>query len=301
VKTSARCLVTGATGFTGSQLAKRLVSDGCEVHAIVRTASSLSRLESIHGRIVIHVTDGSAAAMIRILHEVKADIVFHLASLFRAEHAPADVDALVDSNVKFTAQLLEGMLSAGTANLVNAGTSWQHFHSDGYDPVCLYAATKQSAQDLISFYVRAKAMRCITLKLFDIYGPDDPRKKLLHAFQLAAASNVPVPFSKGEQIVDLVFVDDVVNAFAVAADRVKTIAAGSIEEYGVSSGEPLRLRDLAAMYETATGRKLNIDWGARPYRAREVMAPWANYAKLPGWEPRVGLADGLRIASAAAI
>jgi nucleoside-diphosphate-sugar epimerase len=300
VKTPARCLLTGATGFTGSQLAKRLVSDGCEVHAIVRPASSLSLLETIQGRIAIHVADGSIAGMIRILNEVKADIVFHLASLFRAEHDPGDVDALVDSNVKFTAQLLEAMLSAGTTNLVNAGTSWQHFHSDSYNPVCLYAATKQAAQDLICFYVRAKAMRCITLKLFDIYGPNDPRKKLLHAFQLAAASKVPVPFSKGEQIVDMVFVDDVVAAFATAGDRIKTIAAGSSEEFGVSSGAAVRLKDLAALYEAITGWKLNIEWGARPYRAREVMVPWANYERLPGWEPRVNLAQGLRLASAAA-
>jgi nucleoside-diphosphate-sugar epimerase len=160
--------------------------------------------------------------------------------------------------------------------------------------VSLYAATKQAFEALLDFYIDAHGFRAITLKLFDTYGPRDPRPKLLSLLATAAATGVALDLSAGEQLIDLVYIDDVVEAFVLAGQRLLSGASGASETYAVSSGSPVPLRQLVAQYAAVTGAQLNLRWGARPYRAREVMVPWNTGAALPGWAPTVSLEEGFR-------
>ena len=288
-----RALLTGASGFIGGHLARRLLADGWQVHLVLRAGSQLQGLAA-HPALLEHRHDGSTEDLIRIVGAVQPDTVFHLASLFLARHQPQDVEPLVRSNILFSTQLAEAMAQAGVRQLVNTGTSWQHYENQPYSPVCLYAALKQGFDAVLRYYAEALGMQVITLKLFDTYGPGDLRPKLLHLFQRAALSGETLAMSPGAQQMDLVYVDDVVDAFVQAAERLRSGAVSDIEEYAVSSGAPLSLQDLARQYEQASGRALHIDWGGRPYRPREVMQPWSSYALLPGWQPKVGLADGIR-------
>ncbi len=289
-----RALLTGATGFVGSHLCRRLARDGWDVHAVVRPSSDLSILDGGPREIAAHRHDGTTRGLSAIVASVQPDVVFHLASLFLARHRPDDVAPLVESNVLFGTQLLEAMTGTGSSRLVNCGTSWQHYRDAGYSPVCLYAATKQAFEDIARYYVEATPLRVVTLKLSDTYGPRDPRAKLFYLLRNCAASGQPLAMSPGDQRLDLVYVDDAVDAFVLAASRLAAGAVAGHETYAVSSGAPMRLRDLADTYSRVTGRSLDIRWGDRPYRPREVMNPWSGGVPVPGWTPRVGIAEGIR-------
>ena len=67
------------------------------------------------------------------------------------------------------------MKEVGVKILVNTGTSWQHYENKDYSPVNLYAATKQSFEAILQYYVEVASLKAITLKLFETYGLDDPR------------------------------------------------------------------------------------------------------------------------------
>jgi nucleoside-diphosphate-sugar epimerase len=295
--TAPRCLITGATGFVGSHLARKLVNDGWQVHILVRTSSSLAAIADIAERLTIHYltppNTPTTESVTTAVAAAKPNIVFHLAAMFRAEHQPPDIAPMVEANVIFTTQLLEGMRLAGVTTILNTGTSWQHYEDSPYDPVCLYAATKQAAEDIITFYCNAHGIKAVTLKLFDTYGPGDTRSKLLNMFKRASESETPIAFSPGEQLIDLLHVDDVVQAYLVAATEALSADDGHNAHYGVSSGAPLPLRELAALYEKAGGKALNIAWGERVYRLREVMQT-PTLRTLPNWVPEVALADGLK-------
>jgi nucleoside-diphosphate-sugar epimerase len=289
-----RVLVTGATGFVGSRLVQRLLDEGLTVHLIVRPQSGLQELKSAASRVTVLTHDGSTGHLVKLVAQAAPDCAFHLASLFVAEHRSEDVVSLLDANVRFGAQLLEAIALNGVRRLVSAGTSWQHFNSSSYRPSSLYAATKQAFDAILDYYVDACGLRAITLKLFDTYGPGDPRPKLFALLRSAARLQTILDLTPGGQLIDLVYIDDVVEAFFLAGERLLLDRSGPKEEYAVSSGRPLPLRQVVAIYAEASGATLNVRWGARPYRAREVMIPWSRGDVLPGWIPRVSIEEGIR-------
>ena len=165
-----KVLVTGVTGFIGGALVRRLVREGWYVSVVVREESDASGLTDLSSHISKFVYDGSTESLIETLRVSKPDLVYHLASLFLSEHSPSDVTRLIQSNVLFGAQLLEAMSINGVKRIVNAGTSWQHYHSQEYRATNLYAATKQAFEDLLSFYNDRHEVSQVTLKLFYSYG-----------------------------------------------------------------------------------------------------------------------------------
>lgn len=286
-------LVTGASGFIGGHLVHRLVRDGWTVHLVVRTHSDLDTLADLR-EVTIHVHDGSTAGLQEIVATAKPDTVFHLASLFLSEHRPADIDRLISSNLLFATQLAESMVQAGVSRLINTGTSWQHFESDEYCPANLYAATKQAFEAILRYYVEATPLRVITLKLYDTYGPGDRRNKLFCLLRQAGEREEPLLMSPGEQLIDLVHVSDVLDAFTKAAMLLSESNISGHEVFAVSSGAPLKLKELVEIYTSISGRPISVEWGGRPYRSREVMVPWHTGKALPGWRPKVSLHEGLR-------
>lgn len=233
-----------------------------------------------------------------IVRNACPDVVFHLASWFLSEHQPKDIERLIESNLLFGTQLVEAITLEGMKYLVNTGTSWQHYENHDYSPVNLYAATKQAFETLLQFYVEARDLRVITLKLFDTYGTDDPRPKLINLLRRVAIEGESLAMSPGEQLVDLVHVDDVVRAFRMAGDRLVAGAVCGHECYAVSSTQPMRLREVVALAEFVLERRLPIDWGGRPYRDREVMRPWSGNT-IPGWKQVIPLRTGLSACLAA--
>jgi len=278
-----KALVTGSTGFVGSNLVSKLIKEGWQVSIVVRASSDLSILEENQEKVQAFIYDGEIESLEKVVVSFKPDIVFHVASLFLSSHTEKQVDSLIQSNILFGTQLLEVMVKHNIFNFINTSTSWEHYENQDYSPVNLYAATKRAFQDIMQFYIEAKKIRAITLKLFDTYGSNDPRPKLLNLLSRIAESGETLEMSPGEQKIDLVHIDDVVNAYCIAAKRLFDGVVQEHEIYGVGTGNPISLKELVALIEKETGKNLNIEWGSRNYREREVMDIWNNYNSIPLW------------------
>jgi nucleoside-diphosphate-sugar epimerase len=287
-----RLLITGATGYVGSNLVKHLLHAGHNIHILVRPNSKLGPLESIENQLTIHKHDGSTEHLVDLVKNAKPTTVLHLASLFLAQHQTSDITRLIESNVLFPSQLLEAMVVNGVKHLINTGTSWQHHENQAYNPVNLYAASKQAFEDLLSYYTETAQIKACSLLLFDTYGPADPRGKLISLLWKTALHQTPLSMSPGDQEIDLVHIDDVSRAFETALAQLPTQQQAHTR-YGVSSGHPLPLKTLVREFERITGYHLPIEFGGRPYRPREVMATWKNFRTLPLWQTKVTLDEGL--------
>ena len=292
-----RALVTGATGYIGAHLVKRLVADGWDVHVITRPDSDTKVLAAVLGQISCHPHDATTKGMIALVKAARPDMVFHLASLFLVQHTPDDIEALILSNILFSTQLVEAMTANEVHHLINTGTSWQHYQNQPYNPVNLYAATKQAFESVLEYYVQAHGLAVTTLALFDTYGPHDPRAKLISLLWKTAMQQQELAMSPGEQNIDLVHIDDVIDAYMLAAQQLAARNGGEIsphQKYGVSSGQRISLRTLVTQFEQATGTHLPIVWGGRNYRNREVMELWNSYLPVPGWAPKISFDTGIQ-------
>ena len=287
-----RALVTGATGYIGRHLVRGLLDAGCQVSVLVRPESDLHCLDDVRSRIDVLIHDGTMPGMMELMGASRANTVFHLASLFLAQHRSADVDGLVASNVLFGAQLVEAMAANGCHHLINVDTSWQHYAGDDYNPVNLYAATKKAFEDILRYYLETTPIKAITLTLFDSYGPGDPRRKLMSLLRDAALNGTRLQMSPGEQLIDLVYIDDLVSAFLQASALLDNQHLAHAR-YCVSSGKTVTLKHLVALIAQVTGKELDIEWGGRPYRPREVMLPFCPHTVLPGWAPSISLDQGI--------
>lgn len=288
-----KALITGATGYIGSNLVKRLVNENWDVDVITRSNSNLYPINNILDKLNIHIHDGTTQGMIDICKKANPEVVFHLAASCIPNHQSKDINTLFSSNILFGTQLLEGMSKNNIKYLINTGTSWQHYKNYQYNPVCLYAATKQAFEDILKYYIEAEGLIAITLKLFDTYGPNDPRRKIINLLKDIAISGKELSMSPAEQYIDLVYIDDVVEAFLKAAKKIKNNFNIKQECYAVSSGNPMKLKDLVKIFEKVYGKKLKTTWGRRPYRIREVMFPWNNGKVLEGWKPKISIEEGI--------
>jgi nucleoside-diphosphate-sugar epimerase len=284
-------LVTGASGFIGGHLVKELIRSGWSVHALGRPTARFHQLESSVGAgLVAHVDPGDAGELVRIVDSIRPSVCFHLASHFVVQHQISDVPLLVDSNIAFPIRLANALAAVGDVTLVNVGTAWQHRESRPYGPVNLYAATKQAFEDILVYYAESRQMQVVNLKLFDTFGPGDPRPKLFNLLLTAARQGTELELSPGYQLIDLVHVSDVVSALLAGHRAAGDKATG----FGVSSGQPVSLRRLVEIFEEETGLPIRAKWGIRPYRSAEMFEPWDAGPPPPGWSPRIELACGIR-------
>jgi len=290
-----KVLLTGVTGFVGTHLANFLIKKGYSVYGLIRKPIIDQGISSRLTNVKLYLFDDKN--LISVISEIKPDLVIHLASLYLTSHQYEQIGELINSNVSFPAKLLEAMSVNNITKFINTGTSWQHYNSSSYEPVNLYAATKQAFDDIVKYYTSAKGFACITLKLFDTYGPNDTRGKLISLLDKLSCSNDSLSMSQGEQVVELTHISDVCSAYQVAIDMISKLQAGDNYSYGVDSNSRLRLKDLVTEYERVNCVKLNIKWGERPYRDREVMQPCNNLNNIPGWEPSISLSYGLNKAN----
>lgn len=289
-----KVIVTGATGFVGSNLVKFLLNKDYQISVIVREDSNLTNLEGLINNIEVFRYDDNLENLITFFDKTKAECVFHLASNFIAEHEFKHVDNLIRCNITFGLHLLEAMKETGVKNIVNTGTSWQHYNNEQYNPVCLYAATKQAFESLLDYYVQAECFKVVTLKLFDTYGENDKRPKLINLLNKFADEKIELKMSLGEQPLNLVHVNDVCNAFILASNLMLSLVKSTHKKYSVLCNKSYSLKAVIDVFEKTTKKKLLIDWGGREYRKREVMQLWDKGELLPNWKPEISLTEGFK-------
>lgn len=292
IGTGRRALVSGATGFVGRHLVRRLVDDGWLVDALVRRADA-PLPDGAHSVLI----PGGTPGLVERVAGRAPDVCWHLATHYRATHSPAEVEPLVAANIAFPAALAEAVSRSRAPGrpppvFIDTGTISQHFDGHEYDPVSLYAATKQAFADVLTYYARVEGLVTGTVELCDTYGPDDPRGKLIPTLVGAAREGRPVELSSGDQLLDPIHVDDAVAALLAGASAVA--AEGPERRWAATSGAPVTIRRLVELVGDAVGRPVDARWDVHPRRPREMLRPWATEPPPPGWHPQVDLATGLR-------
>ncbi len=287
-----KILITGGTGFIGKNLIKSLLDNNYNVYCITRIHSDLSKINS---KVKIFQYDENIDSLLEFFQNEKFDGVIHLASLFLLNHTKDNISNLLSSNIKFGVELLEASKISKIKWFINTGTFWQNYNEEEYNPVNLYAATKEAFLDIAKYYTQTSDLIFTTIKLNDTFGPNDTRNKIFNLWHKISQTNEILEMSQGNQIIDISYIEDVINAYDIL---IKHLSSNKKNEYknkifAIKSNERMSLKELSKVFEKAINCKLNIQWGAKPYREREVMNPWEDGETIENWEQKYTLKDAI--------
>jgi nucleoside-diphosphate-sugar epimerase len=231
--------------------------------------------------------DAEGPELVEQIAAFDPDVVIHLATHFLASHEVSDIPALMRSNIEFGTFVLEGAAHC-SARVLNVNSAWQHVDGAPYAPVSLYAATKQAFSDIASYFSQVRELEIRDVTLFDSYGPSDTRMKLVPLLLAAARSGASLDMSDGQQLIDLTYVDDVAAGVIHAA-----LSSDAPVSSVIRSWKPMTVREVVERVEAVTGSSINVNWGVRPARPREMRTDWIFGSALPGWQPEVSFDDGI--------
>ncbi len=291
-----KVLITGAGGFVGSFLARLLVKEGYEVHAIVRKSSDLWRIEDILPSIKLFYADLLDYELINpYISQLKPDWCIHLAWYAvpgKYLQSPENLNSL-QASLNLISQLIE----VNCKRFIGVGTCFEYDFSLGYlaesrptKPLTLYAATKIALATTLSQLSAVSDMETVWVRLFYQYGPQENPNRLIPAIISSLLKDEEVNTTEGEQIRDFLHIEDVASALLEIA---KSQLTGIVN---IGSGKPITVREIAFTLGEILGKTNLIKFGALPYRPNDPMFICANNYLLKqqtNWQIKYDLKSGL--------
>jgi dolichol-phosphate mannosyltransferase len=296
-----RSLVTGAAGFIGAALARRLIARGDAVTLVTGPGTDPWRVDELRGTAeVVEIDLRDRDAVARVVGGARPEAVFHLAA-HGAYSWQRSLERMIETNVAGTANVVETALDAGARAIVNAGSSSEYGLKDHAppehelpEPNSAYAVTKASATLHCGWIARTREAAITTLRLYSAYGPwEEPRRLMPALVAHALAGRLP-PLADPAIARDFVYVEDLVDAFLLAAARAQP-GVGAV--YNVGSGAQTTLRELVDVARVAFAIAEEPAWAVFPTRDWDTDVWVADARRIErelGWRTRTPLATGLR-------
>ena len=297
-------LITGATGFIGSALVRRLASANVDVTCLIRAGSANNkRLSGVAGIKTIEIRSFSEAELTEKLSAVRAEVVFNLAA-YGVRQADRNPERMLEGNLHLLVNLLRATSDWPLKRFIHTGSCSEYRVSKPDRPITeecevlpksLYGAAKAAAVIFGNSLARHLTVPFLTLRLFGVYGFGEPKDRLIPCVVSHLSRDIPVDLTAGEQTRDLLYIDDVVDAFLAAADNTD-LSDYSI--YNICSGIPVQVRTVAKTVADEMHKPHNLLLlGKKPYRSDEPM--WLvgsnkKFARATGWLPQVNLKRGIR-------
>lgn len=291
-----RVLLTGATGFIGSHVARLLIANGEQVTAIIKPSTSRWRIADLQGAMRILECDlGDRAQLEPLLREDVPDVCLHL-----AWHGWSGPSLTAEENLSSLAaslELLRTLAHVGCARFVGVGTCFEYDSASALmsetspvGPTDLYGACKHSLSIAAQALAPIARMSVAWARVFLVYGPFDDERRLVPSLVRSLIRDQPAKMTLGEQVRDVMHVEDAASAIWAIARSTHT---GPVN---VASGVPVKVVDIAREIASIVGRPDLLQVGALPYRAFEppvFVADTTLLREQVGWSPRFDLRAGL--------
>jgi UDP-glucose 4-epimerase len=292
----ARIIVTGGSGFLGHHLCRALLKAGHTVKNIDLKPNP--EVETV----IADICDAP-----KMLAEVKdADVVFHLAALIEAGESVKFPQRFVDVNISGTVSVLEAMRQNGVKTFVFSSSaaiygeplSTPIKEDDRTLPINPYGMTKLAMEGLVNSYVATQKMTGISLRYFNLYGPEENHQPETHAIprfiqQIRSGEEVTV-WGSGQHLRDFIYITDVVSAHIQALE----LAEKEPEKYhyfNLSTGQPTAVKDVIATLEQLIGKKANIkNFPERPGDPLVLVSEPTKANSILNWRAEMNIQEGLK-------
>jgi len=299
---SNKVLVTGATGFVGANLVKRLVTTGYDVHILTRKTSNKWRLDDVLPRLVEHIVDLTEEEKLKeLIKEIRPDIIFHLATegIYGGQHLPEE--KLIETNFLGTINLINACNDVDYKCFINTGSSSEYGpkkdamkETDICEPVTVYGITKCAATLYGNLIAKRDSKPIICFRLFSPFGPYDDKSRLMTYAITNALQNNNLNLANPLAVRDYIFVEDVLDLYIKSTDKAYELKG---EVFNVGSGMQTDIAYVVNKIIELTNSKSKIKWGAVQPRSFDTEKWEANIEKVSkyfNWQPKHSLEEGLK-------
>jgi nucleoside-diphosphate-sugar epimerase len=298
-----RVLVTGATGFIGSHLVRRLVAHGADVHALTSSVSSVypTRLLDLRSAITLH--EGNLidrSAMDALVERSRPSHVFHLGAYTHVGKSWRRVDECIQANVQGTVNLMQALDGTGYERFVYTGTSEIYgdidvpFREDAVvNPISPYSVGKYAGERYCRMFHQGYGWPIVMVRPFNAYGPWQTPDRVIPEIIGRAVRGEELKMTQGKQTREFNFVEDLVDGFLLLG----TTPGIDGELFNLGCGEEVSMRDLATTILDLMGNPIEPSFGALADRPTEIWRMFCDSSKARerlGWKPQHSLADGLQ-------
>lgn len=321
-----RILVTGAAGFIGFHLAKRLLDRGDQVvgfdnlNSYYDVSLKEARLKLLQGREGFTFVRGDLAdreAVAKLFEKSGFGKVVNLAAQAGVRYSLINPHAYIDSNVSGFMNILEGCRHHGIEHLVYASSSSVYgantrmpfsVHQNVDHPVSLYAATKKANELMAHTYASLYGLPCTGLRFFTVYGPWGRPDMALFLFTRAILSGKPIDvYNEGRMRRDFTYIDDIVEGVVSVLDLTPApnpswsgdspdpgTSYAPYRIYNIGNNSPVELLRFIEVLEEKLGRKAVRN--LMPIQPGDVPATCADVEDLArdaGFVPKTSIEEGI--------
>jgi UDP-glucuronate 4-epimerase len=307
-------LVTGAAGFIGFHVARRLVADGRDVIGVDNLSpyydpklkgARLAQLAGAKNFKFVKLDLADRAATAALFAEHRFPFVIHLAAQAGVRYSLIEPHAYADANVVGFLNVLEGcrhhgcrhLVYASSSSVYGANTKMPFRTSDNVDhPLSLYGASKKANELMAHSYAHLFNLPVTGLRFFTVYGPWGRPDMAMWIFAAAIAAGKPIKlFNHGKMRRDFTYIDDIVAGTIAAHDRPPTAAEGVPHRiYNLGNHRPETLLDFIAVLERELGRTAEKQFlPLQPGDVPESFADIAASRRDLGFEPKTTIEVGL--------
>ncbi|MEK7131255.1 MAG: NAD(P)-dependent oxidoreductase [Patescibacteria group bacterium] len=278
-------LLTGGTGYLGSNILKELVNKReYKIVVLKRSFSNSFRIEAYKDR--INTYDADKVDHRKIFIDNKIDIILHCATDYGRKNS--DPTQVIEANLVLPLKLLELGREFGAKCFINTDTILDK-RIDGY------SLSKKQFKDWLMSY--QNNLICVNVALEHFYGPGDDKTKFVSSTLQKLIGGVDkIDFTKGEQKRDFVFIDDVVSAFMMILENINNFS-NKFYNFEIGSNKAKSIRETVETMKTILNNKKTVlNFGALPYRENEVMECVADISEITklGWSSKYSLEEGLK-------
>ena len=299
-----RVLVTGASGFVGSNLVRHLLTDGHETHLLLRPSHQSWRLKEIAGDVRVHEADlEDGEGVRRVVMSARPDWVFHLAA-YGAYPSQTRFQRMVSTNLLGCAALVDACAETGVEIFLHTGSSSEYGYKDHapsedevLEPNSHYAITKAAATHYCQCVARARDLNAVTVRLYSIYGPFEEPSRLIPTLIRHGLRGTLPPLASPRIARDFVYVDDAVNAMLQVA-AAPSIQRGAI--YNICTGVQSTLSDVVAIVRKLMSISGEPVWSSMADRSWDTNCWVGSPQKIEreiGWRAQTTLEEGLKTMS----
>jgi nucleoside-diphosphate-sugar epimerase len=295
-------LVTGAGGFIGSHLVRRLVAEGARVHALTSNVSSVYPTRLIGLRSQITLEEGNLcdrSAMDALVARARPEVIFHLGAYTHVGKSWHRVDECIQANIQGTVNLLQALDGTGYRRFVYTGTSEIYgdidvpFKEDALvNPISPYSVGKYAGERYCRMFHQGRGWPIVMLRPFNAYGPAQTGDRVIPEIILRALRGEELRMTEGRQTREFNFVEDLADGFF----RAGVIEGIDGELFNLGCGEEISMRDLATTILDLMGNPIQPSFGALPDRPTEIWRMYCDSSKARarlGWQPGHSLNEGL--------